>query len=117
MPSYCLCPLRSTAPSSHRLRLRRDVLVPTLVCLLVWLLALGDRFHADEVLIPEFPNDVLDNLQDYDLRLCEESDPMDDMWDENGEEVITTSSIPEDLWFPFAEQEPCLAGDAFVIPG
>ena len=71
-----------------------------------------DRFHADEVLIPEFPNDVLDNLQDYDLRLCEESDPMDNMWDENGEEAITASSIPEALWFPFAEQEPSLAGDA-----
>ena len=71
-----------------------------------------DRFHADEVLVPEFPNDVLDNLQDYDLRLCEESDPMDDMWDDNGEEVMRTSNIPEDLWFPFAEQEPSLAGDA-----
>ncbi|CAE7356568.1 unnamed protein product, partial [Symbiodinium pilosum] len=71
-----------------------------------------DRFHADEVLVPEFPNDILDNLQDYDLRFCKESDPMDDMWDDNGDEVIKTSNIPEELWFPFAEQEPLLAGGA-----
>ena len=26
-----------------------------------------DRFHADEVMVPEFTNDVLDSLQDYDF--------------------------------------------------
>ena len=64
-----------------------------------------DRFHADEVLVPEFTNDALDNLQDYDLQFWEETNPVD----ENG---INNNGIPEDLWFPFAEHEPSMEPDA-----
>ena len=63
-----------------------------------------DRFHADEVLVPEFTNDALDNLQDYDLQFWEETDLFDEPG--NGKSGINTSGIPEDLWFPFSEHEP-----------
>ena len=65
-----------------------------------------DRFHADEVLVPEFTNDALDNLQDYDLQFWEETDLFDEP--ENGESGISASGIPEELWFPFSEHEPSI---------
>ena len=65
-----------------------------------------DRFHADEVLVPEFTNDAPDNLQDYDLQFWEETDLFDEP--ENGESGIGTSGIPEELWFPFSEHEPSI---------
>ena len=70
-----------------------------------------DRFHADEVMVPEFTNDVLDSLQDYDLRFWEETDPLDES--ANGEHGINNNGIPEDLWFPFYENEPNMEPNAF----